>query len=504
MENYEIDDKTLALFNVKKLRDEQKTIINHTLTSPHDLIAIMSTGGGKTLCFTLTSFILKGITIVIYPLLSLISDQKKRFDSSPIKAFVLIGGQTNKQRERIFENLKKEDTVVILTNPETLIQSKVLKILKNHKISLLVIDEAHTVIEWGETFRNSFLKLSSVIGELSPNKVLSFTATLTKEAEEKLKRYIYSNRKVDVIRFSSNRKNISYKACFTLSRQKSVMDILFSSPRPALVFTQTRESTKDFASYISEHSDFKTYYYHAGCSKEHKKMTEKAFDESNDGVLVATCAYGMGVDKKNIRTVIHVTPPQKASAYIQEAGRAGRDGEDATSYVILKNEDTLSEGETAKIFSNQKECIRKNLLKSMGEDYNEDNCNCSYCLKENTRAVGEEELINLIKASNGYFTIKSLVRFLKEKDDNMEGMERILYSNHLFKDWGEVSIKEAINTLITNYTITLCGEHIYLSPLNKIELIKKRMYNITYDFKQKHIPKLIWEKCCSLFNRQKD
>ena len=492
MDKNEITDDILFSFGIKKLRDEQKTIINNIVTSKRDLIAIMATGGGKTLCFMIASYIFKGITIIIYPLLSLINDQKKRFDKSPLKAFTLIGGQTSKQRKGIFEKLESLETAVVLTNPETLIQKNVLNELKKHKISLLVIDEAHTVVEWGETFRDSFIKLTEITEELKPHKVLSFTATLTKESEEKLKNYIYSKRNVSVIRFSSNRKNISYKACPSLSRQKTVIDILTHTSLPAVVFTKTRSDAKNYASYIAEHTSLKTLYYHAGCSKEHKKRTEEEFEKSTNAVLCATSAYGMGVDKKNIRTVIHVSAWQKVSEYIQEAGRCGRDGEKATSYVIIKKEDMHHASETAKIFLNQNECIRKNLLKSMGEDLTDTQCDCSVCLNENFVAKGEAELLNLIKVYNGHFTKRSLIDFLKEKDNSVE---RYLYKDHSFKNWGDICLKDAVETLIKNNDITLIGKYIYLCPLKKFELLKKRLYNIIYDFKQKHLSKLVWQKC---------
>ena len=497
MDSITQDAKLLELFSVKKLHDEQKTVIRHILESKEDLIAIMATGCGKTLCFMIASYILKGKTVIVYPLLSLINDQKKRFDSSPIKAFTLIGGQTKQQRKEIFEQLDAIESAVILTNPETLLSSNTLDELKRYRISLFVLDEAHTVIEWGETFREAFLKLSEAVKKLAPYKVLSFTATLSPEGAEKLKTYIYSNRAVSVIRFSSDRKNITYKACPSLSRQKTIMDILLYAKRPAVVFTHTRKDAEKYALYIREHTGFKTLYYHAGCSKKHKKLTEEEFYKSSDAILCATSAYGMGVDKKNIRSVIHVYPPPKISEYIQEAGRAGRDGEKATSYVIVKKQDVLCASETAKIFYEQKECIRKSLLKSMGEDLKDLKCDCSVCLNEKPSPEGQDELLKLIKAYNGYFTLKSLVRFLKEK--NMS-IERLLYNNHSFKYWGETSLKDAIETLIQNNDATLIGNHIYISPLKRFEQFRKRLYNNIYDFKQKYISKLVRKKC---FNKQR-
>ena len=204
MDSITQDAKLLELFSVKKLHDEQTTVIRHILESKEDLIAIMATGCGKTLCFMLASYVLKGKTVIVYPLLSLINDQKKRFDSSPIKAFALIGGQTKQHRKEIFEQLDALESAVILTNPETLLSSNTLDELKRHRISLFVLDEAHTVIEWGETFREAFLKLSEAVKKLAPYKVLSFTATLSPEGAEKLKTYIYSNRAASVIGFSSD------------------------------------------------------------------------------------------------------------------------------------------------------------------------------------------------------------------------------------------------------------------------------------------------------------
>ena len=133
----------------------------------------------------------------------------------------------------------------------------------------------------------------------------------------------------------------------------------------------------------------------------------------------------------------------------------------------------------------------------MGEDLKDLKCDCSVCLNEKTSPEGQDELLKLIKAYNGYFTLKSLVRFLKEK--NMS-IERLLYNNHSFKDWGETSLKDAIETLIQNNDVTLIGNYIYISPLKKFEQFRKRLYNNIYDFKQKYISKLVRKKC---FNKQR-
>ena len=146
MDSITIDTKLLELFSVIKLHDEQKTVIRHILESKEDLIAIMATGCGKTLCFMIASYVLKGKTVIVYPLISLINDQKKRFESSPIKAFTLIGGQTKKQRKEIFEQLDAIESAVILTNPETLLSSNTLDELKRYRISLFFFFVALQII----------------------------------------------------------------------------------------------------------------------------------------------------------------------------------------------------------------------------------------------------------------------------------------------------------------------------------------------------------------------
>lgn len=461
----------LPLFGVKSLRETQKDVIDSLLFEERDLLSVLPTGGGKTLCFQIASYFQNGITIIVYPLLSLMRDQKKRFESSFLKTVILQGGQTKDERNKIFDDIKSGNAKIIITNPETLSSKKVLECLKEVEISLFVIDEAHTVVEWGESFREAYKNLKKIIETLFPKKIAAFTATASTYVTNKLNEYVFFRSTPKIIRLSSNRENIIYHKVETLSRKESLKEILKACKYPVLIFTSTRNEAKNIACLLNEIQEHPVRYYHAGLTKEEKLDIEKWYYSSEDGILSSTCAFGMGVDKKNIRTVIHIKPPPTTSEFLQESGRAGRDGERANSYVIVKKSDLYSYNnkinECAKIFLESKENIRKSLLLSMGDDI----ANLKYNNMDdeiNTMKPYENEIIEKVSINRGLYTKETLSFALKKDDFNIFTQTKVSFSS-----WSERTIKEAIETLINEKRIEVISKHLYPSSLHKSEQIVK-------------------------------
>jgi ATP-dependent DNA helicase RecQ len=328
-------------------------------------IVILPTGAGKSLCFQLPAMLLSGPTLVIYPILSLMADQERSLRERGFAPVILRGGQDGAERRRIWEKLASGESRFIIANPEVLLTAQVMGILGKLGIVHVVIDEAHCVSEWGESFRPAYLEIGRIIEAAggpgttkdtgSPGRlplVTAFTATASAPVLEKIERYIFGSGGARRIIGNPDRKNIAYAAHGCILRDLAVRDLLIKNPRPAIVFCASRRGTEKLARYLRNEAEDQgrpgaagtmrgrdIRFYHAGLSREEKKTTEDWFFKNARGVLIATCAYGMGVDKGDIRTVIHRDCPPSVEAYLQESGRAGRDGEPSRAILLWGPDD---------------------------------------------------------------------------------------------------------------------------------------------------------------------
>jgi ATP-dependent DNA helicase RecQ len=336
-------------FGVAYLFPYQRLVVANVLDAtggeeePRRQIVILPTGFGKSLCFQVPSLMLPGPTLVVYPLLALMEDQRRGLAARGIAASVFRGGMAAEERREAETRVESGEAKIVITNPESLAKGRLLDFLKRQRVSHLAIDEAHCVSEWGETFRPSYLELGRVIEDLAPQAISAFTATASPTVLEAMARILFGGEGYILVEGDPDRPNLSYAVLPTLSKLHSLERLLREEKRPAIVFCSSRKGAEILAESLRERlGTEEARFYHAGLERSEKKRIEAWFFESEEGILAATCAYGLGVDKRNIRTVIHYDIPPSIEAYLQEAGRAGRDGLPSRAILLAGRDEEAS------------------------------------------------------------------------------------------------------------------------------------------------------------------
>ena len=357
-------------------------------------IVLLPTGAGKSLCFQIPALLLDGPSLIIYPLLALMSDQQRRMEEGSLRSVMFRGGQSEEEREENFKKIR-EGAQIILANPEVLQSETLLLQLKELGIRHIAVDEAHCVSEWGDSFRPAYLGLGNVIKVINPPVITAFTATASPEVLSRVAEILFDGQ-AHVVRSESDRKNIIYYVRYAAAKKNEALLLAKTEQRPMIIFCGTRNKAEDMSRELNVcFGEGSSRFYHAGLEKTEKDETEKWFYDSTDGILCATCAYGMGVDKKNIKTVVHLEASATAEAYIQEAGRGGRDGSIAKAILLWSPEDSLnysvykkgSREAALREFAETDTCRRQVLLDALGAEQ----AVCSGCdLCDARRAEVEE------------------------------------------------------------------------------------------------------------------
>lgn len=457
-------------------------------------IVVLPTGSGKSVCFMLPALLLPGITIVIYPLLSLMNDQERRMAEIGAEAIILRGGQTNQEREGLWYRLENDTVKFIITNPETIKSPSVINRLKKLEISLMVIDEVHTVTQWGDVFRPAYLELGKLLKTLDPPQITAFTATASPRIISRISKILFSGRIAHIVKGDPDRPNISYRVLPSLCKIHELqMLVSYSIQLPVVVFCSSRKRCETYAWKLKERlATLPVRYYHAGLDKKERAATERWFFHAEHALLVSTSAYGMGVDKKNIRTVIHLDLSSDVESFLQESGRAGRDGNPAYSIVLVGREDS----DRAKVLGNEapytnllhlfeqhEVCRRKALLELMG--FQNDSCSgCDVCNRKVVPAAdGEEEIGRLCKRFPLRFTIESCSHLLKGSR-SLRSCPSIDRQNPYFGilgEWHMEDITVAIQSMINTGRINVC----------KAVLFKGKLYTSGKSFSHlRRIPKV--------------
>jgi ATP-dependent DNA helicase RecQ len=315
-------------------RPLQEDIINSVLQG-HDTLGLMPTGGGKSITFQVPGILLGGLTLVVTPLISLMKDQVDGLRKRGIKAVYLHSGMTSKETRMANERICNSGCQFLYIAPERLQSDYFLQELRHYNIRLIVADEAHCISQWGYDFRPSYLQINKVRKVLPDVPVMALTATATPAVVEDICHNL-EFRDGQVFRKSFQRENIQYIVRPTADKLSETLHILERTQGSAIIYTRSRRRTAEVADFLNT-AGIEATYYHAGLQAEEKEIRQNRWSRGEVRVIVATNAFGMGIDKPDVRVVIHVDIPPSLEEYYQEAGRAGRDG--LRSYAVLLRTD---------------------------------------------------------------------------------------------------------------------------------------------------------------------
>lgn len=313
-----------------EFRELQEEIIE-SVCQGHDTLALMPTGGGKSITFQVPSLAREGICIVITPLVALMKDQVENLKKRGIKAAAIYSGMTREEIVLTLDNCHYGDFKFLYVSPERLDTVLFQERVVNMDVNLIAVDEAHCISQWGYDFRPSYLNISKIRDLLPDIPILALTATATPEVADDIQKKLRFG-SPNVFRKNFFRPNLAYVVRKTEDKEKELVHILNNTPGSAIIYVSSRKASKEI-SVILRKNGIAADYFHAGLTNEKKDEKQKAWKSGKCRVIVATNAFGMGIDKSDVRLVIHYDIPDSIEAYFQEAGRAGRDGE--KSYAVL-------------------------------------------------------------------------------------------------------------------------------------------------------------------------
>lgn len=327
------------LFGVESLREGQRTLIAAAVAG-RNALGVLPTGHGKSLCYQAAAVLSEGTSVVVSPLIALMCDQVQSLLARGIAACRFDSTLEDGERTDLLSRLAAGQVRLLFVAPESLESPVLLAVLQRIKLSLFVVDEAHCVSQWGHSFRPDYLRLPGFFRRHPFRCVMALTATATRRVQEDLCAS-FGIAGSDVVCLSPYRPNIARSVVAPPDRRQMLAAFLADAAhRPAIVYTRTRKGTEQLAAFLAERG-FAASGYHAGLPAGLRESLQNAFRRNERDVLVATIAFGMGIDKPDVRTVVHFDVPSSPESYLQESGRAGRDGAPAVSLVMLDGGDVL-------------------------------------------------------------------------------------------------------------------------------------------------------------------
>lgn len=337
-------------------RPLQQEIIQSVLAGK-DVLTLLPTGGGKSICFQIPALMRPGVCIVISPLIALMTDQVTQLRKRSIAAEVVFAGMHHREIDLILDNCIYGQVKLLYISPERLQTELMQTRVSKMPINLLAVDEAHCISQWGYDFRPSYLKIASFRRLIPHVNCIALTATATPKVQKDIQEKLSLR---NAIRFQQSfvRKNLVYVVRKTEDKDGQLLNILHRVPGTAIVYVNTRQRTEVIAQFLQK-KQIATTAYHAGLARSERTMRQASWHKGTTRIMVATNAFGMGIDKRNVRTVIHLDLPTTPEAYYQEAGRAGRDGKKAYAIILYDDQDIIRLRESIQIAHPSLEQIKK-------------------------------------------------------------------------------------------------------------------------------------------------
>lgn len=320
-------------------RPLQEDIV-HAVLDGQDTLALLPTGGGKSICFQVPALCREGICLVVSPLIALMKDQVYNLQRRDIPAAAIFSGMSPRQIDIVFENACNGQYKFLYVSPERLQTTMARERIKRMNVNLLAVDEAHCISQWGYDFRPPYLKIAELRDLLPNTPILALTATATADVLEDIQQKL-KFRAQKVFRQSFVRSNLSYSILYEDKKREKLLDILKRVPGSGIVYARSRGETKELAHFLAS-KGIVADYYHAGLPSEERSAKQEAWVSGKVRIVVSTNAFGMGIDKPDVRIVVHMHLPDTLEAYFQEAGRAGRDGQKSYATMLYAPGDGAS------------------------------------------------------------------------------------------------------------------------------------------------------------------
>ena len=472
-------------WNYDNFRGIQEEIIE-SIGKGHDTLGLMPTGGGKSITFQVPALAQPGLCLVITPLIALMKDQVRNLRDRGIKALAVYSGMTREEIVVALENCIFGDYKFLYISPERLDTDIFRAKLRNMKINMITVDESHCISQWGYDFRPAYLKISEIRELLPTVPVLALTATATPEVVKDIQTKLGFREDSRIFRMSFERKNLAYIVRNTESKQEELLHILNSVSGSAIVYTRNRKRTREVAELLVN-NEITATFYHAGLNNDVKDQRQRSWLSGESRVMVATNAFGMGIDKPDVRLVIHVDLPDSPEAYFQEAGRAGRDGQKAYAVLLYAKSDKATLSKRITDTFPDKEYIRK-----VYEDVNYyfqmamgDGLGCTF-------AFNLDEFCRNFKhfpvQADSALKILTRAGYL-EYTDEQDNASRILFTIHRDELYNLPETEKLINVILRSYT-GLFTDYAYINEDSlaiRSGLTRQRIYEILLMLTRRHI-----------------
>ena len=461
-------------YGYTSFRKGQENIIK-SIINKEDVLAIMPTGGGKSICYQVPALCLDGMTIVISPLISLMKDQVDALKTMGVKALLINSSLSNSEYSKVLEDIENDECKIIYIAPERLDSMEFVNIIRGKNISQVAIDEAHCVSQWGHDFRVSYKKIPHFINKLEKRPIVTaFTATASNEVREDIVNILNLHSPAVYIT-GFDRENLSINIVKSSSKNKYILDYIENHKNESgIIYASTRKEVENIYEGLLKRN-YSVAKYHAGLSNDARHEYQEKFINDDIKIMVATNAFGMGIDKPNIRWVLHYNMPQSIENYYQEIGRAGRDGEDSECVLLFSPGDIHTQKYLVEVgienperkrvqykklqqmvdlvYSNT--CYRKSILNYFGEHFLEECNNCSNCLNDGEvvdKTLDAQKVISCIarmKRSFGATMIIDVLRGSKNKKVLDLGFDT-LTTYGIMKNYSNEDLKTFINTLVSH------------------------------------------------------